>query len=172
MEGKTMTDTLQHVDLPAEFRVRLDYYWQSLAVYALTLIVYIIVRALWEATLQQGIVKVVLTDPIVVLLGVFVLGSTVSLLFNSIARRTIIISDEGITFTSRFHVRTFGRSELESITLGRDRRIRAQGMFSVIRIRITGRRRALRVRAALYEGEHRLIAALLTLRAQLHAHHS
>lgn len=156
-----MTDTLRAVQLPVECRHRLDFYWQSIAVYAVTLIVYIVVRALWQSTLQDGQISVVLTDPVVVLLGAFVLGSTIVLLWNSMAKRSVLISEEGITFTSRFHERTFLKSDIDRISLGRDPRIRVRGVFSVIKIRIKGRRRTLRIRPALYTNEHDLVAAVL-----------
>jgi hypothetical protein len=159
-----MTDTLQPVHLPAEFKYRLDFYWQSISFYAVTLIVYIVAKALWENTLHTGAVSVVLTDPVVVLLGVFVVGSTIALVANRIARRSIIVTDEGIVFTSRFHERTFALDEIERIALGRDQRIRVRGMFSVVKIRIAGRRRMIRIRPALYTNEHQLVAALLSLR--------
>ncbi len=159
-----MTDALQDVHLPAEFRHRLDFYWQSTAVYAVTLIAYIVIRALWESSLQGGQISIVLTDPVVVLLGAFVVGSTIVLLFNSAMKRTIIVTDDGITFTSRFHERTFLRGDIERISLGRDPRIRVRGVFSVVKIRIVGRRRTLRVRPALYTNEHDLTACILALR--------
>jgi hypothetical protein len=166
-----MTDTLQPVHLPAEFYHRYDFYWQSISFYAVTLIIYVVAKALWENTLQTGAVSVVLTDPVVVLLGVFVLGSTIALVVNRIARRTIIVSEDAISFTSRFHERTFNVSEIERIALGRDQRIRVRGMFSVVKIRIANRRRMLRVRPALYTNEHALVSALLSLR-KLTKHHA
>lgn len=156
--------TEQPVVLPAEFKVRIDFYWQAVALYALTLIAYIVVRALWESTLQQGIVTVVLTDPIVVLLGAFVIGSSLVLLFNWLARRTIVVKEHGITFTSRFHERTFTSDEIERIAFGRDQRIKVRGMFSIVKIKIANRRRPLRIRTALYDDEQGLIAAIMTLR--------
>lgn len=161
-----MTDSDQTTHYPAEFRVRIDFYWQHVALYALTLIAYIVIRAMWESTLQQGIVTVVLTDPIVVLLGAFVIGSSLVLLFNWMARRSIIIQANGITFSSRFHERTFASDEIERIVVGRDQRIKVRGMFSVVKIKIANRRRPLRIRTALYNNEAGLIAAILSLRKQ------
>lgn len=159
-----MTEPSQDPQLPAEFKVRIDFYWQAVALYALTLIAYIVVRALWESTLQQGIVTVVLTDPIVVLLGSFVIGSSLVLLFNWLARRAIVVKPNAITFTSRFHERTFTSDEIERIAVGRDRRIKVRGMFSVVKIKIENRRRPLRIRTALYNDEQGLIAAIVGLR--------
>ncbi|MDZ4745899.1 MAG: hypothetical protein SGJ05_07835 [bacterium] len=159
-----MTESSPTIHAPAEFKVRIDFYWQAVALYALTLIAYIVVRALWESTLQQGIVTVVLTDPIVVLLGSFVIGSSLVLLFNWLARRSILVGANGITFASRFHERTFSSEEIERITIGRDRRIKVRGMFSVVKIKIANRRRPLRIRTALYNKEAGLIAAIAGLR--------
>lgn len=159
-----MTDTLSPVRFPVECKVRLEFYWQSVALYAVTLIVYVMVKSLWEQTLQQGLVNVVLTDPIVVLLGVFVLIATTALLFDGIAQRSVIVSEDAITFTSRFHERIFELHEIEKITIGKEKRVRARGVLSIVRIQIKNKRRAIRIRPALYENDHNLVAALLLLR--------
>ena len=159
-----MTDTLTRVELPAEFQIRIDQYWQSVAVYAVTLILYVIIKSLWDSTLQQGIVNVVLTDPVVVLLSAFVVVSAIALIANMISRRSLIISEDGITFLSRFHERTFTSGEIDSIAIGSDRRMRIRGVLSVVRVHIKGRRRALRIRPAIYENEQALVSAILSLR--------
>ena len=162
-----MTNTLQKVQLPAEFHVRLDFYWQSIAMYAITLIIYVVIKAVWDSTLQFGLVSVVLTDPVVVLLGSFVVISTTWLILNSVSRRSIIVSDDAITYLSRFHERSFHLDEIEKIVLGNERRTNVRGVLALVRIYIRGRRRPIRVRPGLYDNEHGLISALLTLR-----HHS
>lgn len=149
------------------FTVRLEAYWQSIAIYAVTLIIYVIGQALWNSTLQQGLVNVVLTDPIVALLGTFVLVSLIAVVVNTVAKRSIIISDEGITYISRFHERMFRVDEIERIMMGGDRRMRVRGVFAVIRVYIKGRRRPLRVRPGLYENDALLIDRLMKLRAQV-----
>lgn len=158
-----MTQTLPHVSLPANFQARMDPYWQSVAVYAVTLIVYVIVKAMWDTTLQTGIVNVVVADPIVVLLGVFVVVSIGSLAANIVADRMIIVTDDAVAFVSRFHERTFTTDQIERISFGRPRRIRVRGMMSILKIHIKGRRRPLRLRPAVYENDQQLVAALLSL---------
>ncbi len=159
-----MTNSMQRVSLPAEFQVRLDIYWQSIALYAITLILYVMIKAAWDSTLQQGLVSVVLTDPVVVLLGFFVLLSVTSLVINGVARRSVIISDDAVTFISRFHQRTFYMNEIEKIVVGGERRVRVRGVLAVVRIHIRDRRRAIRVRPGLFENESALVSALLMLR--------
>ncbi len=149
------------------FTVRLEAYWQSIAIYAVTLIVYVVGQALWNSTLQQGLVNVVLTDPIVALLGTFVLVALIAVIINTAARRSIIISDDGITYVSRFHERTFRVQEIERIMMGGERRMRVRGVFAVIRVYIKGRRRPLRVRPGLYENDAQLVERLIGLRSRI-----
>lgn len=151
------------------FTVRLEAYWQSIAIYAVTLIVYVVGQALWNSTLQQGLVNVVLTDPIVALLGTFVLVALVAVIVNTAAKRSIIITDDGITYVSRFHERTFHVHEIERIMMGSDRRMRVRGLFAVIRVYIKGRRRPLRVRPGLYENDAVLVDRLMQLRSTVAA---
>ncbi len=159
-----MTNTLPKVVLPAEFHVRLDVYWQSIAMYAVTLIAYIMIKSAWDSTLQQGLVNVVLTDPVVVLLGFFVLASVVALIINVLAKRSVIVSEDSITYISRFHERSFKLDEIERIVVGGDRRARVRGVLAVVRVYIRGRRRPLRVRPGLYDNEAHLLSAILSLR--------
>ncbi len=149
------------------FTVRLEAYWQSIAIYAVTLIVYVIGQALWNSTLQQGLVSVVLTDPIVALLGTFVLVALVAVIINTTAKRSIVISDDGITYASRFHERMFHVNEIERIMIGGERRMRVRGVFAVIRVYIKGRRRPLRVRPGLYENDTQLVERLIGLRSRI-----
>lgn len=162
-----MNEASGTTDSTVDFRVRLDQYWQSVAVYAITLILYVIIKSMWDSTLQQGIVNVVLTDPVVVLLGAFVVASAVTLVTNLISRRSLEIGARGITFRSRFHERTFTQEDIESIAVGTDRRIRIKGVLSVVKVRIRGRRRVLRIRPAVYDDERRLVSALMSLKSQL-----
>lgn len=165
MNGDDNVGTSQ---LPAHFRYRVNTYWQSLSVYAVTLIVYAVIRALWDTTLQQdGLVSIVLTDPVVVLLSAFVLWSAAALIFNSIADRRIAVGETGITFTSKFHERTFVGAEIERISVGRDKRIKVRGVFSVIKMRVKNRRRTLRIRPALYHDEHALVEAIIAFRSRM-----
>lgn len=164
-----MNDTYHNVHLPAHFHVRVEQYWQSVAIYAVTLIVYVVVKALWETTLQTGMMNVVIYDPVVVLLAAFVVASLTALIATSITQRTLTITDSGLVFTSRFHERVFERGEIEKIVVGRERRVRMRGVLSHVRVYIRGRRRPLRIRPAIYDNEQHLVAALMTLRRALHA---
>lgn len=146
------------------FSVQLDFYWQSVAVYAVTLIVYVIVRALYFSQLQEGLLVVVVNDPVVVVLGLFVALSVIALVVEMIMDRVIIVGSDFITFVNRFHERTFTSDEIDRIIIGRDRRVRVRPTTPIIRIHIKERRRPLRIRPALTDREQELIAGVLALR--------
>lgn len=146
------------------FHVQLDFYWQSVAVYAVTLILYVIIRALYFSQLQQGLVVVVVNDPVVVVLGLFVALSVIALIVEVIVDRVIIVGPDFITFINRFHERTFTSDEIDRIIIGRDRRVRVRPTTQIVRLHIKGRRRPLRIRPALSDREDDLIAAVLALR--------
>lgn len=165
-----MTNSLPKVQLPATFTVSLDPYWKSVAMYAITLIVYVVIKAMWDTTLQTGIVNVVINDPIVVILSAFVLIASLSLIVNAITKRAIIISEEALTFISRFHERTFTLEEIEKIVVGGERRLRRRGVLSTIKVHIKGRRRPLRIRPAVFEDDGHLVSAVMMLRRHPHPH--
>lgn len=154
--------------VPQTFRVQLDFYWQSIAVYAVTLIVYVIVKALYASQLQQGLVVVMLKDPIVVILGAFVALAVTALVAEIISDRAITVGPDFITFVNRFRDRTFTSDDIERVIVGKDRRVRVQPMTSVIRLHIKGRRKPLRIRPSLTDREDDLVNMVLALR---HNHH-
>jgi len=146
------------------FHVQLDFYWQSVAVYALTLILYVVIRALYFSQLQQGLVVVMLNDPVVVVLSLFVALSVVALIGEMIMDRVIIVGPDFITFVNRFHERTFTSDEIDRIIIGKDRRVRVRPTKPMIRLHIKDRRRPLRIRPALSDRDEDLVTAVLALR--------
>ncbi|MFN4909043.1 MAG: hypothetical protein ACK475_03955 [Bacteroidota bacterium] len=146
------------------FSVQLDFYWQSVAVYAVTLICYVIIRALYFSQLQEGLLVVVVNDPVVVVLGLFVALSVIALVVEMIMDRVIIIGPDFITFVNRFHERTFTSDEIDRIIIGKDRRVRVRPTTPIIRLYIKERRRPLRIRPALSDRENELVSAVLALR--------
>ncbi len=137
------------------YRARLDFLYQSIAVYAVTLVLYLIIRSVAEwhvfPTLWQ--------DPILLLLSAITLLGVLALLYNLFLRRQIEITPEAIHFTSSARTRTITRSEISSVQIGpasgRDvRRVR-----SVI-IRIKGQRRHIRIRLANFERSRKLLAEI------------
>lgn len=163
-----MSQSQQGKGTPRTFHVQLDFYWQSIAVYAVTLIVYVIVKSMYYSQLQQGLVVVMLRDPVVVILGAFVGLAVTALVAEIISDRAIVVGPDFITFINRFRQRTFTADDIERIIIGRDRRVRVRPRTPVIRLHIKDRRRPLRIRPSLSDNEDDLVAMVLALRRNHH----
>ncbi len=146
-----------------EFAYRLDFYWQAIAVYAVALLVY----ALLKGSISAGALTLALYDPIVLLLGAVVLLSALTSVINWYMRRSVVVGETFIRFRNRFRTRTFYSNEIISIATGRKKLTRLGGAYRMVRIRLVHRRRILRVRPSLYEREHELMQALLVLKRRL-----
>jgi hypothetical protein len=163
-------DTLEMPDIETvpeqEFRYRLDFYWQAVAVYALVLIACALVRG----TIIDGSFSVSLSDPVVAVMGALTLGSCVISLVNWFMRRSLVIGENYIRFANRFRTRTFRHSEIALISLGNQKLVKVRGAYKVAKVRLTNRRRLLRIRPSLYEHEHELVQALVALKRRLSPH--
>jgi hypothetical protein len=163
---ETIEPSLREQTLPEqEFPVRMDFYWQAIAVYALALICYALVRG----TVWDGSLTLTLRDPIVIVLGGLVIGSCLWSLGNWYMRRSIIIGDSYIRFTNRFRSRTFQQKDIDVISIGRQKMLKVRGVYKLVKIRLRSRRRLLRIRPSLYEQEQALVQSLLALKRQLAA---
>lgn len=169
MEGvNSMSQSDHRKGVPRTFHVQLDFYWQSIAVYAVTLIVYVIVKSMYYSQLQQGLVVVVLRDPIVVILGAFVGLAVTALIAEIVSERAIVVGPDFITFVNRFRQRTFMSDDIDRIIIGKDRRARVRPRTPVIRMHIKDRRRPLRIRPSLSDNEEELVSMVLALRRNHH----
>jgi hypothetical protein len=163
-----MSQSEHRKGVPRTFHVQLDFYWQSIAMYAVTLIVYVIVKSMYYSKVQQGLVVVVLRDPVVVILGAFVALAVIALIAEIITDRAIVVGPDFITFVNRFRQRTFTADDIERTIIGKDRRVRVRPRTPVIRLHIKNRRRPLRIRPSLSDHEDDLVAMVLALRRNHH----
>src|SRR5438477_1914331 len=96
------------------YRARLDFLYQSIALYASTLVIYLVIRSIfaWQAfpTLWQ--------DPLLLLLSAITLLSVVALLYNLFMHRQIEVSSDAIRFSSRARERTITRTDVAYIRFG------------------------------------------------------
>ena len=145
------------------FVYKLDIYYQAIAIYAATLVVYGAVLILTQHTMDF-----VLRDQVVYLLAICIIVSAVGLLINGISRRTVIIEHDEIIITSRFHRRTIPVSDIIWIRIGREKRMKVRGSYKVAKIKMRGRRRLLRLHTSLFSPEHDLIESLRGINQRMH----
>lgn len=144
------------------FMHRLNYYWQSIAIYAVALVLYTIVKG----TMQEGSFSITITDPLFLLLCAFVVGSAIGLLFALYMRRSVIIGSDFITFRNRYTEKTLALSEIKKIRLARERRDET-GVYRIISINTKNRRRPYRLRPAGFDNEKEMISEILRLKKSL-----
>ncbi len=141
------------------FRYRLDIYWRALALYLLALLGYGLVRG----GVANGYIAVVLSDPLVLLLLLFVFWTAGVLLWAWSRAPSIVVGDTYLRLRNRFGERLLRLEEIEQVRLPR----RQQGWGRLIRIRLKGRRRVIVVRPAAYEHPQELFQEFVRLSRQL-----
>lgn len=135
------------------YRYKLDFYYQQLIIYLVTLIVYAGVRG----TFSVDGFTVVWRDPILYIILIFVLISSVVLILNRIRDKKLIIENEAMVFKNRFHEMRVELNNIEWMHIGRERHVQTSGRFQVVVIKMKHRRRTLRIRMGRYERDKELI---------------
>ncbi|MCS6966004.1 MAG: hypothetical protein NZ473_04465 [Candidatus Kapabacteria bacterium] len=143
------------------FRYRLDIYWRALALYLLALIGYGFVRG----GVSNGHLTVALTDPVVLLLSVFVVWSAAVLLWIWYRSPTVGVGEDYIRLRNRFRERFLRLQDIEWIGLPRWRR--GWGRFVRIRLKGGARPRIILMRPAAYERSQELLQEFVRLSRRL-----
>ncbi len=138
------------------FRYKLDFYYQQSLIYLLTLILYAGARG----TMSEKGLWVVVHDPVLYFIGIFVLISLIMLILNRIRDRKLIVRENEFVFHNRFHEVTVRFNDVESMRVGVERLVQTSGRFQVVVIKLKHRRRTLRIRVGRYEREKELIAEM------------
>ena len=138
------------------YRYKLDFYYQQLIIYLVTLIVYAGTRGTFSA---DGF-TVVWHDPILYIILFFVFVSFVALLLNRIRDRKLIIENDTFVFKNHFHEMRVELKNIEWMHIGRERNVQTSGRFQVVVIKMKHRRRTLRIRVGRYERDKELIAEM------------
>ncbi len=144
------------------FKRRNDLYYVTLLVYVAFAVLYIVITG----TITSENVQFGLQDPVVYIIAAFILHALIMLLTSVVRNRKLVITEADLVFASRFRERRIPFSDIERITLKRDRRRINNGKFAVIKLHVSGRRRVLRLRVANYEREKELYQLLKKLKQE------
>ena len=147
------------------FKYKLDFYYQQALLYLVTLVLYGGIRG----NFVEQKFEYVLSDPLIYVIIFFVLMSLVVLLLNFVRNRRLIITDDAIMFTHRWHERRIPTSDIEWMHIGREARIQTGGRFQVIVFKLKDRRRLFRIRVGRYEHQRELIHEMNRIAAQVPA---
>ncbi len=83
-----------------QFRRRFEFYYQSVAVYAVALIIYAVIRG----TFAESEFRIVFKDPIVYAFIIVLAYSLIVLVFNLLYQRDVLLTDNSIIFQNRFEL--------------------------------------------------------------------
>jgi hypothetical protein len=109
----------------------------------------------------------VFRDPILYIIGFFVVVAFVTLVLNKIRDRKLIVEQGAIIFQHKFTRREIPFSDIEWFHIGRERSVQTAGRFQVIVFKVQGRRRLYRIRVGRYEREKELIAEMERVAAKV-----
>lgn len=132
----------------------MSFYYQSTIIYFVVFLLYLIIRG----EFIEDSFKLVTKDPIIYFLGIIVLISILSLLYNLYKNKHLQIAEDGIHFIDRFKKRSFLYTEMESVKISKSRTERISNKpFRLIRVKLNNRGRLLLIRPYDYEKQNELI---------------
>ncbi len=135
------------------FKRRFEFYYQSVAVYAVALIVYAVVRG----TFAESEFRLVFKDPIVYAFLIVLAYSVIVLVFNMLYQRDVIVTDDSIILQNRFDSKEIKLTEIDSIRVGKAKRMKVRGSFRVIRLKLKDQMRAVRINPVHFHDEKGMI---------------
>jgi len=138
---------------PKEFKYKLDFYYQQALIYLVTFILYAGVKG----SFLENEFTFVFRDPILYIIGFFVLVAFITLLLNRIRDRKLIVENSAIVFQHKFARREIPFASIEWLHIGRERAVQTAGRFQVIVFKVRGRRRLYRIRLGRYERQRELV---------------
>lgn len=154
-----MEDKQKHI----EFRQRIDFFWKSIAVYSVLLLMYSLLRG----TIENRTLTLKLYDPLVILFAVFILFAVISILYRLYIGRVIIINEDNILLKNRLGERIYSFNQIHEIKISKKRIYKTKSEIRVIKIAFKGRKRLVRIRPASYENPQMLTKELIIIKKRL-----
>jgi len=145
-----------------QYSKRLDFYWKYIAVYAIAIIIYALLRGSFE----EWTFTVMLFDPLVILLFVFIVFTILGLFFEYSKKQILIVGNDYLLLINRFRKRNINRQIIKKIII-RQVRAKYSAKLRIIRIYLTTRRRPIIIRPSSYWNESDLINSISTLKKNI-----
>lgn len=145
------------------FEQRLDFYWKSIALYSTVLIIYSLIRG----SISDGKFMLVLLDPFVILLTLFIAFTGVSLIFKILNSKRIIIGNDFIEFNTNSRQKKYTLNDIDRILIQKQRILKVPAAMPLIKIKIKNRIRILKIRPNSFYNEEELIEKIKLLHDNL-----
>lgn len=137
------------------YKYKLDFYYKSLAIYLITLVIYILIKGKFF----QERFEVVVKDPIIYVISIFIFFYLVMLLLNALRGREIIFENDKLIFKNRFRQKEILNKEILNIRFSKEKnRIREEKSGSrIVKLKLDHRRRLLRIKLNDFNNEKELM---------------
>ncbi len=145
------------------FRRRYDVYYVTLLVYVVFAVLYILLTG----TVTNETVAFGFRDPVVYIIGLFILITGLALLSSVVRNPRLVLTESQIVFRTRFRERAVQHAQITSLVIKRERTRINEGSSAVVKIRVRDKRRLVRIRVANYERDRELVDAFKALKNRL-----
>lgn len=137
------------------YKYKLDFYYKSLIIYLITLIIYILIKGRFF----QERFEIVVRDPIIYIITIFIGFFLIVLIANAIRAREIVINDSKIIFKNRFGQREVMINDIMHLSFSREKRRAAEERSDVrmVKLKLKNRKRLLRIRLNDFQDERDLV---------------
>jgi hypothetical protein len=142
------------------FKRRFEFYYQSVAVYAVALILYAAIRGTFAGSEFKLVFK---EDPIIYAFIIVLIYSVVVLVMNMLYQRDIVVTGDSIILQNRFDSKTINLSEIEWIRAGRAKRMKVRGSYRMIKLKLKKHLRAVRINPVHFHDEQGMIEVFTEL---------
>jgi hypothetical protein len=137
------------------FKYNYTFLYQSMAAYATTLAVYLVVRGMMHKEFSD-----VFYDPVVYLLSIIIIASALAVLYNALMRRRIELTETSIILQSAGRLSEIDRKSIKFVKIGFEKRRGIISHTNVITIVTNSRRRPYRIRPNNFEQADELFSSI------------
>jgi hypothetical protein len=148
---------------PNVYKYTYSFLYQSIAIYATTLALYLVVRA----TMAHGELIEVFYDPVVYLLCLIILLSAGALLYNFFMRRRIEVGTTSLTLKSAIRTFEIEKKDVKGVRIRTERSNRIMSSSKVITIFLKSRRRPVRILPFNFDRSEELFSAIKSWAGEL-----
>lgn len=82
-------------------------------------------------------------------------------------KRSVIITQNGIKFSNRFREKFYHLNQIEYIDFTREKLFRSKRRYSIVKIKVAGKKFPIRIRPSSFEDENELVDSLKNIRSMI-----
>lgn len=139
------------------FEKRFDFYWKSVAIYSVVLILYSLIRG----SIEEGTLTLKIYDPLVIFLALVILFSLFGYLFSIWKSPRIFVGKDFIAFKTRLNEITLPANQITKIVIGKEIIANLKRPMRVIRIYVSFRKKPYKVRPSSFWNDQDLTESLV-----------